>query len=375
MKIVLTGGGTGGHFYPLIAIAEELRIIAKEQKYLDLKIYYMAPHAYNAHLLFENNIIFVETPAGKNRKYFSLLNFLDYFKTGWGILIAIWNMYKVFPDVVFGKGGYVSYPPLFAARLLGIPVIIHESDSMPGRVNLWAGKFARRIALSYPDAAKYFPEGKSAVTGNPIREEITLLEHNIGHEFLGLEKNVPTILVVGGSLGSEILNDTLVSALPKLLEKYQIIHQTGKNNFSEVEKLTHTVLSESKYKARYKPFAYLNDATMRAAAGISELIVSRAGSMIFEIALWKIPSIIVPIASSNGDHQLQNAFAYARTGAAVVIEENNLNPNILVEEIERLMNNPTLREKMKKGAESFARKDAAELIANEIIALALPHER
>ena len=128
MKILLTGGGTGGHFYPIIAIAESIRKITKEEKLLDPTLYYMAPAKYDERVLFENGIIYEKSYAGKVRRYFSFLNVFDLFKTGAGVIKAIAAVWRIYPDVVFGKGGYVSFPVLLAARILGIPVIIHESD-------------------------------------------------------------------------------------------------------------------------------------------------------------------------------------------------------------------------------------------------------
>ena len=187
MKILLTGGGTGGHFYPLIAVAQELNALAKEYRLLEAKLYYMAPIPYNNKALFENNIEYRHMSAGKARRYFSLLNVVDVFKTIFGIITAILDLYSIYPDVVFGKGGYVSFPVLLAARLLRIPVVIHESDTVPGRVNMWAGKFATRIAISYPDAAKYFPQDKVAYTCNHLRKEIMLPARKGSKELLGLE--------------------------------------------------------------------------------------------------------------------------------------------------------------------------------------------
>jgi UDP-N-acetylglucosamine--N-acetylmuramyl-(pentapeptide) pyrophosphoryl-undecaprenol N-acetylglucosamine transferase len=156
MKILLTGGSTGGHFYPLIAVAESLYDRANQKKIIKPEIWYMDSSKYNPRALFDNDIQYVEIPAGKLRRYFSFLNFTDLFKTATGIVLALINMWKIYPDVVFGKGGYSSFPALIAARFFGIPVVIHESDSRPGRVNAWAGKFAKRIAVSYPDAAEFF---------------------------------------------------------------------------------------------------------------------------------------------------------------------------------------------------------------------------
>ncbi len=375
MKIVLTGGGTGGHFYPLIAIAEELQKEARENKLLDAKLYYMAPTPYHEARLFDNDITFVKVPAGKKRLYSSVLNFFDFFRMGCGILIALWKMFSIFPDVVFAKGGYVSYPALFAARFFGIPVIIHESDSVPGRVNLWAGKFAKKIALSYPSAADYFPKEKTAYTGNPVRRELMTVQRGGGHEFLKLEENVPVILILGGSLGSELINDIIIDVLPRLIPKYQIIHQTGKANYSEILNTAKVILKDNEFEHRYHPFDYLNDLAMQMSAGVADLIISRAGSTIFEIAVWGIPAILIPITDSNGDHQRKNAYAYSRSGASVIIEEGNLNANILFEEIRRLMENPAERERMKVAAKAFARIDAAEVVAREIINIGLGHEK
>lgn len=375
MKILLTGGGSGGHFYPIIAVAESLRNIAKEKKLIDLKLYYMAPQPYDERLLFENNITFIKSSAGKMRRYFSVLNFLDIFRTFFGTLNAVWKIYWLYPDVIFGKGGYVSFPAMFAAWFLRIPVVIHESDSHPGRVNKWAGKFARKIAVSYPDAASFFPKDRVAFTGNPVRQEITRVAKDGAHEFLHLEKNIPVILVLGGSQGSQIINQTLLDVLEPLVKNYQVIHQTGKSNFNFVKSTANAILLTNEHKSRYQPFESLNSLALRMAAGAADLVVSRAGSTIFEIAIWNLPSVLIPITDSNGDHQRKNAYSYARTGAAIVIEENNLTPHLLQGEIDRIMENPAERAKMVAAAKSFARLDSGYLIAEEIVAIGLEHEK
>lgn len=374
MKILLTGGGSGGHFYPLIAVAQSINRLAKENKLIDVKLYYMAPQPYDRRLLFENSITYVHVGAGKVRRYFSILNFFDVFKTGFGLLKAIWRMYWIFPDVVFGKGGYVSFPALFAARFLGIPVIIHESDSVPGKVNRWAGKFAKKVALSYPSAAEFFPKDNVAYTGNPVRQELTHPVKEGAHEFLHLESNIPLILILGGSQGSQLINETIIDILPQLVEKYQIIHQVGVNNVSLVKALSSSALLTSPHRGRYMLFDHLNSLSMRMAAGIADLVVSRAGSTIFEIAIWGIPSILIPITDSNGDHQRKNAYSYARTGAAIVMEELNLTPHVLAGEIDRIIEDAGERGKMRKAALGFARTDAADSIAQELIAIGIEHE-
>ena len=191
---------------------------------------------------------------------------------------------------------------------------------------------------------------------------------------MNLEKNLPTILIIGGSLGAQLINERILDALPKLVEKYQIIHQTGKNNVGEISRTAEIILADNPNKNRYRIFDYLNDLTLTMAAGAADLVVSRAGSTIFEIASWGLPSIVIPITESNGNHQRLNAYTYARSGAALVIEEANLTTNILVEEIDRILQDKNLKEKMSEAAKNFARLDAADKIAREIINIALTHE-
>jgi UDP-N-acetylglucosamine--N-acetylmuramyl-(pentapeptide) pyrophosphoryl-undecaprenol N-acetylglucosamine transferase len=379
MKILFTGGGTGGHFYPIIAVAQAMREIATHKKILPPQFYFMAPAKYNPRALFDNEIEYVYVPAGKIRRYFSLLNITDAFKTISGIFIALMKMFSIYPDVVFSKGGYTSFPPLLAARILRIPVVIHDSDSHPGRANVWAGKFARRIALSYPDAAQYFKtkdkDKKIAYTGNPIRAEISQPLKNGAFEFLNLEQKIPVILVLGGSQGSQNINDTILSALPELLNKYQIIHQTGRANLSEIKATTSVTLKDHPYAYRYHPFDYLDELALRMSTGAANIIVSRAGSTIFEIAAWGIPSIIIPLPNTISHDQTANAFAYASTGAASVIEENNLSPHVLTAEINRIVDSQAISATMSERAKAFSRLDSANLIAQAILNIGLEHEK
>ena len=374
MKILLTGGGTGGHFYPLIAVAEEINKIVDKEHILEAKIYYMAPEPYDKNALFEQGIIFEQISAGKLRRYFSIQNFFDLFKTFFGCLSAMFKIYSIFPDVIFAKGGYVSFPALLAARLFRIPVIIHESDSVPGKVNLWAAKFAKKIAVSYEEAGQYFPAKKTAWLGQPVRKELQKVSKEGAFEYLKLDPTIPVIFIVGGSQGSELINDIVIEALPNLISKYQIIHQVGKKNFDEIVIRTDVSLQDNEFKNRYNVFPFLNPLAIKMAAGASTLIVTRAGSMIFEIALWGVPAIVIPITDSNGDHQRKNAFNYARAGAGVVIEENNLTPTILETEIDVIVKDKNKLKTMREKALEFSRPDAAEKIAGELVAIAMSHE-
>lgn len=374
MKILLTGGGTGGHFYPLIAIAEKLVEVADKQKIIDLKLYYMSDTPYDKRMLFENDITFIQIPAGKMRTYFSIMNFFDIFKTGIGVFFGLLSMFFIYPDVVISKGGYSAFPAVLAAKLLRIPVIVHESDSYPGRLNVWTAKFAWHVAISWSEAGEYLPKEKTALTGQPIRKEILHGDANGALEFFKLKPDLPIILVLGGSQGAEIINDMIVDTLPELLSRYQIIHQTGNKNIDGVLSRSKLLMENNPNIERYIPMPYLNNLATRMAAGCASIVISRAGSAIFEIASWGIPSIIIPITNSNGNHQRKNAFNYARTGACEVIEEANLSPHLLVAEIDKMFANKEKLAKMKDCALSFSSPLAAEKIAQSAIELALTHE-
>lgn len=377
MKIVLTGGGTGGHFYPLIAVAEELNNIIDEEKLINTKLIYMSDDPYDRKMLSEKDIKFKKVTSGKIRRYFSLLNITDIFKIIFGTLKALWSVYSDFPDVVFGKGGYASFPVLFSARFLRIPVVIHESDAVPGRVNKWASKFAKRVAVSFPESIDYFPESarkKIAVVGNPVRESLVHLPKEGFSEFLELDKSLPVIFILGGSQGSQKINDIVVSMASELVGKYQVIHQCGKNNLKEIEGRVEVALFESPFKKRYRVFGFLNESAMKMAAAASDIIISRAGSSaIFEISAWGKPSILIPLTGSAQDHQRENAYAFARTGASEVIEERNLSPHILLSEVNRILSQKDQLEEVKKKANQFYKPDAGHQIAREIMNLALEH--
>jgi len=379
MKIAFTGGGTGGHFYPLIAVAESIHDIVKERKLLDPELYFFGPTPYDERALYESGITFVPTPAGKMRRYFSIMNFFDLFKTGWGILQTTSKLYKIFPDVIFSKGGYGSIPTLAAARILGIPVLVHDSDAIPGRATLFAMKFAKKIAITYDEAFEHFPEKikeKVAITGNPVRKDLVSPAKEGSQEFLELESNVPVIFILGGSSGAEALNDVTLSALPELVARYQVVHQTGEKHFESVSKTAKVILEKNERRYRYKPYGFLSLLAMKMAAGATDLVVSRAGSgSIAEIASWGKASILVPIPEAVSRDQRSNAFAYARSGAAIVIEQNNLTPHLLVSEIDRLFTNPKARTDMADAAKKFAKKNAARVLAEAVIDTALEHEK
>lgn len=375
MKVLLTGGGTGGHFYPIIAVAEELNTLAIKEKILDLELFYISDSPYDQRVLDDNKIQFFKLSTGKQRTYFSIENFFDIFKTFFAIINAIIMVYKIFPDVVFSKGGYPAVPVTIAARILGIPLIIHESDSFPGRANKMAAKWAKRIAISYKEAIEHFPEEKTAFVGHIVRHDVRTPLKDGAFEYLGLKNDLPILFILGGSQGAKIINDTIISALPELVKKYQVIHQTGTKNFEEVSGMGQIVLKDMPEKKNYYPYPYLNKLAIRMCAGVANLAISRAGAgAISEIASWGLPSIIIPITKTNGDHQRRNAYNYADTGACIVIEEKNLTPHVLIEEIERVFSDEALKQKMIESTKDSVYPDAELKIAKEIINIGIAHE-
>lgn len=375
MKIVFAGGGTGGHFYPIIAIAERVNKLVVEKKIVKCELYYFSTEPYDKSALYDNNITFKQITAGKWRRYFSVNNFLDIPKIIVGIMQATIKLFLIYPDVVVGKGGYASFPTLFAARILFIPVIIHESDTHPGRVNIWAKKFAKRIAVSYESAAIYFPKNKVAYTGQPVRTEIIHPQVIGAHEYFNLSSETKTVFIIGGSSGAEKINNVVLEALPNLLAKYQVIHVVGVANEKLMKIEADAILLNNPNKDKYKILPYLNILGMRMAAGAANLIVSRAGSTIFEIAYWQKPSIIIPISKAVSHDQESNAFNYAKTGACIVMEEENLSASIFYGEIDRILTHTEITKAMEEGTKKFAKQDGALVIAEEIINIAISHEK
>jgi len=376
MKILLTGGGSGGHFYPLIAIVQELNLLIEERKLVAPHYYYISDRPYDEKALFEYNIEFRKVSAGKLRLYFSLKNIFDIPRTIMGTLMALWKLFFLFPDVIVSKGGFASFPVVFAARILRIPVVVHESDAIPGRVNKFAGKFAKRIGIAYEEAAQYFPADRTALVGVPVRRELVRPVREGAYEFLKLERDVPVIVVLGGSQGAQKINDVVIDILPDLLTKYQIIHQAGTVNVEEIKSRLSIVIGKHEHKERYRMFGFLSSTALAMVAGVAKLAITRAGSTaIFEIACWGTPSIVIPIPESVSRDQHRNAYNFARTGAAVLLEEANLSPHIILSEIDRIMSSVDIQNNMSEHAKSFAKPEAAKKMAEAILDIVLSHEK
>lgn len=373
-KILLTGGGSGGHVYPLLAVAEVLEKLSSDQG-LDSKLYYVGPKDAYTKTLSEKGIDVRNIPAGKLRRYLSALNILDIPKLIFGLIAALWTVFWIMPDVIFSKGGTGALAVVVAGWFYRIPIVIHESDVTPGLTNLLSARFASRIALSFERALQYFNPKKSAWIGTPIRKEL-LIERptpEAAKEHLGFNPKEPLMLILGGSQGSERINQFILENLESLVHETQVLHQTGTANYEEAERLSRAALANVPLKTvamkRYQAVPYFVG-NLKMALAAADLVVARAGSgTITEIAAFGNPAILIPLKEAANDHQRTNAYEFARAGAAVVIEEENLLPAIFLRQVKSILEDTALRQKMSLVSSKFFKAGAAEVIAQEILRL------
>lgn len=372
LRVLLTGGGTGGHIYPIIAVAQKLRGWAEKNGIEPDFRYYGQPGEYGP-VLQSAGIRISEIASSKLRRYFSPLNFWDFFRFIFGFFQSLFKMYWFMPEVIFSKGGPGALSVVFASKFYLIPLAVHESDAIPGLTNKISARSAEFVDVAFSLAEKYLKtKGEMHVVGNPVREELLLQvpQEQAKSEF-GFDSKKPLILFLGGSQGSASLNDFVLANLEGLLSDHQVLHQVGKEKFADF-KLQYEFASKNFspiLTANYKYIDYL-DKDLGKAMDAADVIISRAGAgAIFEIAAKGKPSILIPFPNAAADHQKENAYQYAETGAASVIEEGNLLPSILINQLDRILNNSDIKTKMSAVARDFYQADAAEKISNHILSL------
>lgn len=371
-RVVLTGGGSGGHIYPLLAVADALKRKSTELKF-DCALTYLGPKDNYAPLFEAVDARVVNIAAGKLRRYASLANVIDIPKFLIGFIQALWKLYTIMPDVIFSKGGTGAFPVVLAGWFYRIPIAIHESDAVPGLTNSLSARFSKKVFVSFASAAEKFSAKKTAVVGTPVRGG--LLEYHttpeLAKESLGFSSSHPLVLILGGSQGSLRVNNFIITNLAEIVKSAQVLHQTGVGNFLEAQKLSHAALIDQPPANRYVPMGYFTDdyATALTAA---DVVVARAGSgTIFEIAAFAKPAILIPLSDAANDHQRANAYAFAEVGGAIVIEEANLLPGIFLQQLRAIIGDSASREKMSAASKKFFLPDAAEKIAETIIKLAV----
>ena len=321
-KIVMTGGGTAGHVTPNIALFPALRAEGYEIHYIG------SFDGIEKKLIEDFDVPYYGISTGKFRRYFDPKNFSDPFRVMKGFFEARKILKHIKPDIVFSKGGFVSVPVVRAAASLKIPCIIHESDMTPGLANKLCIPVSRKICCNFPETFDMLPPEKAVLTGSPIREELSTGNKEAGLAFCGFNHEKPVIMVMGGSQGAAAVNQAIRDALPKLLEKYQVVHLCGKD---KMDNLLLTVPG-------YKQFEYIKE-EMKDLLAMADLVISRFGAnAISEILALRKPNILIPLPSGRGD-QLLNADSYEAQGFSIVINEDDLTTKVLLQKVEELWQN------------------------------------
>jgi UDP-N-acetylglucosamine--N-acetylmuramyl-(pentapeptide) pyrophosphoryl-undecaprenol N-acetylglucosamine transferase len=351
--IAIACGGTGGHLFPGIAVAEELKkrgckiALLISPKDVDQQAVKSAQG-------FE---VFTLPAVGlQNRNYFSFAR-------------SFWNSYlasrKIFkqrkPDAVLAMGGFTSAPPILAARKFCAKTFLHESNTIPGRANRFLARFVDEAFVGFPEASARLKASKVSVTGTPVRPQFQLRGAAECRTALGLDSNLPTILVVGGSQGAGGLNEMILSALPLLAGKnWQWLHLSGANDFEKVK----AAYASRGIKAVVKPFL----AEMDLALGAATISVSRSGaSSLAEIAAMRLPSLLVPYPTAADNHQFVNAFAFEKSGAAKLLEQKNSTPEKVASLLRDLIEDSEARKKIQTALAQWHAPKAAEQIAENIL--------
>jgi UDP-N-acetylglucosamine--N-acetylmuramyl-(pentapeptide) pyrophosphoryl-undecaprenol N-acetylglucosamine transferase len=351
LKIVMTGGGTGGHLYPALAVAEALKKLQKE-----VEIHFIgSTHGIESREVPEAGYPFrgLATTGFPRRvsprSFAAVVSFLR------AILAARGILRELAPQVVFSTGGYASAPVVVAARLERIPIVLHEQNSLPGVTNRLSSRFAAEVFLAFASARRFFAKRRHLrLSGNPLREQVTAGSRTRALRLFRLEEDRRTVLVFGGSQGARSINDALLGALPKFVGRndLQFLIQTGQADYDRVV--------EGCREIEVKVWARRFIANMGDAYALADLVVCRSGAMtVSELAACGLPSILVPYPHATGNHQRLNAEMLAEAGAALIIEDGHLDGNELARAIEELLAAPRRLREMSVNALRAARPDAA----------------
>ena len=371
MRILLVGGGTGGHVYPLVAVAEELQKLSN-QSASGIEFLVLTDDKRWADEFVKINIKSKIISAGKWRRYFSILNFTDIFKFIFGWIQSLWHILVFMPDVIFTKGGYVSVPPSLAGFFYLIPIFTHESDYDPGLANKVIAKLAKNIFVAFDGLDKFFNPKKLVLVGNPMRSGVFKgLKENALRAF-GFSETKKTILVLGGTQGARRINELILNSLVALTRDFQIIHQTGGLDFSDVQNMATQLIKEGggsygvQISTNYKFVPFLELQNLADSYALADVIITRAGAnTLAEVAVLGKPVIVIPIPESVSHDQVQNAKAIERFGA-VVLEEENLASHIFINQLSRIME-PNFANQIKQKLNQFSKPDAAIQIASSLI--------
>lgn len=367
-KIVLAGGGSGGHLFPLITVMKKIQKDFGQESPVDFL--FIGPNGeMEKNILDKEGVARKKILCGKLRRYFSLYYLLDLIKFPLGVIQSLWHLLLYMPDVVFAKGGYASVPVVLAAKFYFIPVVIHESDTVPGLANKFLGSIADRVAINFERSRMYFPKDKTFLAGLPVREDIASGSAEMARQFFHLKEDKPVLLILGGSQGAEFINNQILSFLGSLTKKFQIIHQTGSGNFEKAVYLAKKAGFENG-QSDYHPTAFLKE-EMKDILALADVVVARSSAThIAEIAACRKPLVVIPGSISANNHQFINARELTLAGAAISVEEGNFTENIFFNFLNKLVDDKAYAQKMADNLFKFYFPLADEILAKEIITLA-----
>jgi UDP-N-acetylglucosamine--N-acetylmuramyl-(pentapeptide) pyrophosphoryl-undecaprenol N-acetylglucosamine transferase len=348
MRILLAGGGSGGSSAPVLAVAQEMSR-RRECQFL----YVGTEGGPERELVSSLGIPYRVVRTGKLRRYWSVQNLTDLVRIPMGLAESIAVVRSFRPDISFAAGGFAAVPPLLAAALLRGPTVIHQQDVEPGLANRILAPFATAITVAFPHSIAHFPARKTKVTGNPVRREILQGRREEAMRIFGLQEGLPVILATGGGTGALGLNRLIAQAAPLLTERCQLLHITGRGKQVEVPDLGH----------RYQQMEFLVE-EMAHVLAVADLVISRSGlSTLTELAALGKPSIQIPMPHS---HQIANGLVFARGGAAVMLQQEELTGERLAAELISLLEKPESMAAMSERARAIMSSGAESRIADEL---------
>jgi UDP-N-acetylglucosamine--N-acetylmuramyl-(pentapeptide) pyrophosphoryl-undecaprenol N-acetylglucosamine transferase len=351
MKIVVSGGGTGGHIYPALALIREIKNKDPKNSFL----YIGTENGLEKEIVTIENIPFKSIHITGFRRKLSFENVKTIARFLKGVRDSKKMLKQFNADVVVGTGGYVSGPVVYAAARLGIPCIVHEQNSVPGLTNKFLSRYANKVAVCFEDAKQFFPKQKTVLTGNPRASEVLNHKGKKGLIDLGLNPAKPTVLIFGGSRGARPINEAVLKVMTELRERpYQVLYVTGDIHYEQVKNEIELIGNPDNVIIR--PFLHNMPEIL---SGV-DLAVTRAGATtLAELTVLGIPSILIPSPYVTNNHQEKNARSLSDSGAAVIIVEKELTGNKLIGSIDSIITNPAKLDLMKAEAKKLGVPDAA----------------
>lgn len=370
MRILITGGGTGGHVSPAVAVIAALRARSAAEGWpLDLR--FLGSRAgIERRLIAEVDVPYAAVETGKLRRYFSWRTPLDLARIPVGVLQSAWQVARFRPAAIFSTGGYVCVPPVVAGWALRVPVITHEQTARSGLANRLAARFARRVAISFPESAAEFPPGRSVLTGNPLRPALRTGAASRALAHWRFDPALPVVYITGGVLGAHAVNEAVLDALPRLLDVAQVVHQTGEGpegTRADLRAAEATAAASGRAHARYRPVAFVGPELADLYA-LAAVVVGRAGAgTVNELAALGKPALLIPLPGAASDEQTANARRLAAAGAAILLPQPDLTPARLADTLQALLADPPALARMAAAGPTLARPDAAEVIVDLLL--------